>query len=490
MARNTQGNVTTTRKVLIVEDEALIALDLKSRLQRANYTVVGVADSMDEAITLVEKKSPDLVLMDIRIRGAHDGIETAGLIRKRYDIPVIFVTAYADRETLERAKLTEPFGYIMKPIVNVDFQAQVETVLWKHAMERKLRDSEAWLAATLRNVGNAMIAADAEGNVVFMNPLAEQLTGWTTEAARSQHLMEVLALFDEKTGLPMINPLAALYDGREPAPLEEAYHLVNREGDRTALVEASVSANRRDGQLLGVIVILQDVTTRRQKEAEAKQIQKTEALSSLASGISHDLEQRLSVIQMAVQSIDRTTSLDPVTAQTLRQVERASRSAQNLVEQLSLLGKSDFRLQSIDLGHLLEGLSAALRKKLGRTRDLKLELAAGLPHIRADQEALSRVILNLVSESREAMPDGGVVEILAEPCGDGAQTRAVQLTVSGFRAGRCGRGPRRRLSIPMSSRAPIAHNAGTFDDTGAPLAWRSAAGPWTFVRRPMPVPPS
>ncbi|MCX6620977.1 MAG: response regulator, partial [Acidobacteria bacterium] len=235
------------RRVLIVEDEALIALDLKSRLECAGYSVVGVADSMEEALALVEKKSPDIVLMDIRIRGEHDGIETAARIRRCYDIPVIFVTAYADRETLERAKLTEPFGYIMKPVVNVDFQAQVETVLWKHAMERQLRNSEAWLAATLRNVGNAMIAANAEGNVVFMNPHAEELTGWTSEAARDQPLMEVLSVFDEQTGRPMINPLEAIYDGRELIREPGVYQLVSRNGLRTALVEAAISANRADG---------------------------------------------------------------------------------------------------------------------------------------------------------------------------------------------------------------------------------------------------
>ncbi len=434
------------RKVLIVEDEALIALDLKSRLQCANYSVVGVADNMEDALGLVDNKTPDIVLMDIRIRGQHDGIETAGLIRARYDIPVVFVTAYADRETLERAKLAEPFGYIMKPIVNVDFHAQIETVIWKHAMERKLRNSEAWLAATLRNVASAMIAADSQGIVAFMNPAAEELTGWKSEDARDQPLMEVLSLFEERTGLPMINPLEAIYDGRELSREPGVYQLVSRSGERTALVEASISANRAGGQVLGVVVVLQDVTARRHQEEQVRQMQKTEALSVLAEGISRDLMQKLKVIQMAILAMGREPTSTEL-AGTLQQIERASRGAQNLVEQLSLLGRHEFQVQPLDLARTIRGLSAALRKKLGPGRNLKLKLAQELPEITADEEALNRILLNLVSDACEAMPGGGVVEICVEPVGP-AESPASSV----------------RLLVRDSGRAMRAHAAATVFD--------------------------
>jgi DNA-binding response OmpR family regulator len=125
--------------ILIVEDEGLIALDLKRELEAVGYTVVMIADNGDEALQSAELLRPSLVLMDIRLRGALDGIETADQIRRRFHIPVMFVTAYADPETLLRARITGPFGYIVKPFHGVDFRARIELALWKHRSEHKLR---------------------------------------------------------------------------------------------------------------------------------------------------------------------------------------------------------------------------------------------------------------------------------------------------------------------------------------------------------------
>ena len=123
-------------EILIVEDEGLIALDLKKKLELAGYTVLGTVDNADDAILSAERLGPSLVLMDIRLRGPMDGVATSDQIRKRFHIPVIFVTAHADRETLERARITEPFGYIVKPFHGIDFRVQIEVALWKHKMEQ------------------------------------------------------------------------------------------------------------------------------------------------------------------------------------------------------------------------------------------------------------------------------------------------------------------------------------------------------------------
>jgi DNA-binding response OmpR family regulator len=128
-----------TIKIIVVEDEGLIALDLKLRLEQAGYTVAAIADNAADALESVERLQPSLVLMDIRLRGSQDGIETADQIRRRFHVPVIFVTALADREILDRAKITEPCGYIVKPFHSVDFRAQIEMALWKHQMKEKRR---------------------------------------------------------------------------------------------------------------------------------------------------------------------------------------------------------------------------------------------------------------------------------------------------------------------------------------------------------------
>lgn len=124
--------------ILIVEDEALIALDLSRKLEQVGYSVAVIVDNAVDALERVERLRPALVLMDIRLRGPQGGIETADQIRLRFHVPVIYVTALADRETLARARITGPFGYIVKPFQGIDFRERIEMALRTHKRESKL----------------------------------------------------------------------------------------------------------------------------------------------------------------------------------------------------------------------------------------------------------------------------------------------------------------------------------------------------------------
>jgi DNA-binding response OmpR family regulator len=124
--------------ILIVEDEGLIALDLQRELEQAGFAVLTINDNAADAMLSVERLRPALVLMDIRLRGVPDGIETADAIRRQFHIPVMFVTAFADRETIFRARIAGPFDYIVKPFHGVDFRDRIDTVLGEHKrMERQ-----------------------------------------------------------------------------------------------------------------------------------------------------------------------------------------------------------------------------------------------------------------------------------------------------------------------------------------------------------------
>ncbi len=126
-------------QILIVEDETIVAMDIEDELVGLGYTVAAIASSGQEAIEKTAKTRPDLVLMDIRLKGKMDGIEAAEQIRTRFNIPVVYLTAYADDDTLERAKITEPFGYIIKPFQERDLHTTIEMALYKHRIERKLQ---------------------------------------------------------------------------------------------------------------------------------------------------------------------------------------------------------------------------------------------------------------------------------------------------------------------------------------------------------------
>ncbi len=130
------------KQILVVEDERIVAEDIKMRLQNLGYAVPGTAFSGKEAIKKAEEMNPDLVLMDIVLEGKMDGIEAASAIRSRFAIPIVYLTAYADKKTLQRAKITEPFGYIIKPFEDRELNSIIEIALYKHTMDKKLKKTQ------------------------------------------------------------------------------------------------------------------------------------------------------------------------------------------------------------------------------------------------------------------------------------------------------------------------------------------------------------
>ena len=162
-------------KILIVEDESIVALELESRLTDLGYSVCGIVSCGADAIKTAVDQKPDIILMDINIKGPIDGVVTAEKIKEIIDIPIIFLTAFTDSNTLQRAKITEPYGYIVKPFEERELHTSIEIALYKHNMEKKLRDNEKRLSITLNNIADAVIATDNKGSINYINPAAEKL---------------------------------------------------------------------------------------------------------------------------------------------------------------------------------------------------------------------------------------------------------------------------------------------------------------------------
>ncbi|MBD3233265.1 MAG: response regulator [candidate division Zixibacteria bacterium] len=131
------------KTVLIVEDEMIIAKNMQNRLEGLGYRIPSIAISGEEAIRIAESTQPDLILMDIKLQGTVDGIQAADKIRNKLDIPVVFLTAYSDRAMLERAKATEPYGYLMKPFNIRELNSTIQIALYNHRQVSKLRDAAA-----------------------------------------------------------------------------------------------------------------------------------------------------------------------------------------------------------------------------------------------------------------------------------------------------------------------------------------------------------
>jgi hypothetical protein len=398
--------------ILVVEDEGLIAIDLKRKLEQAGYIVPLIADSAEDAIAAVERHRPNMVLMDIRLRGEQDGIQTAEQIRRVFQLPVMYVTAHADRETLERAKITEPFGYIVKPFHSVDFRAQIEMALWKHQMELRLRISESWLSAICRNVADALISSDRNGRIAFMNQPASKLTGWDWREARGKPLLEVFQVFEETTGLPVVHPLEAIYDGREVASNARTFKLRNRNGDDSALVEARLSSNYDERSLLGIIVVFREVTERRRAEGQCRQLQKMNAVTQMATGLGRDLDDSQRHMDVAMSKLFGGLQLTEESSALWAEVQKRVSHQQGLVAQLMMLGGTDTkRAVAVDLNEVVREFAPKLRRALGIGRSLNLRLPQDVPAIQVDPEELRETLLRLVVNARNATPDGGRAEI-------------------------------------------------------------------------------
>jgi CheY-like chemotaxis protein len=185
-------------RIMIVEDEGIIAMDIRNQLEGYGYDVVATAFSGGQAITLATQHRPDLVMMDIVLKGNMDGISAAKSITESLHIPVIFLTAYSDPATLQRAKAAGAYGYLIKPFRPDELHASIEVALYKHQLERKLKDSEQWFAKTLHCISDAVIATDAEGRIRFMNPVAETATGWRLEQAKGKDISELMTTITTK----------------------------------------------------------------------------------------------------------------------------------------------------------------------------------------------------------------------------------------------------------------------------------------------------
>jgi PAS domain S-box-containing protein len=257
-------------KILVVEDESLIGYDIQNMLKNQGYSVLEVVTTGKEALQKVSELAPDLVLMDIVLKGEIDGITAACKIRDSYNIPVVYLTAYTDDITLQRAKSTEPFGYILKPFEERELKTTIEMALYKSQMETKLREREQWLSTILTHIGDGVIATDKEGAVRFMNPLAEKLTGWKQDEALDRPLKEVFNFFSEKNPGELQNShYNSIREVTENLATEKILYTKN--GTLIPIEEVFSPIENEKRSITGGVLVFRDITERKRAEEELKQ---------------------------------------------------------------------------------------------------------------------------------------------------------------------------------------------------------------------------
>jgi len=283
-------------KILIVEDENIVAKDLQKRLMNLGYDIVGIVSTGEEAVKKAIATLPDLVLMDVRLKGEMDGIEAASALRFQYGIAVVYLSAYADNDTLKRASKTEPFGYILKPFEERELHTTIEMALYRRELERRFKENENWYGTTLRSIGEAVISTDTQGTIKFMNTAAENLTGWKMSEVLGEDLLKVFRTADKSVKPHITNQVGQILKNKITAVLKNHATLVSRDGKEIPIDENASPIKDELGNIVGVVLVFQDVSERKRVQEALKTSQEyAQSIieSSMDMVIAVDLERKI-----------------------------------------------------------------------------------------------------------------------------------------------------------------------------------------------------
>jgi len=401
------------KRILVVEDEKIVAMEIQQRLTEMGFQVIGITDSGEDAIHQANELKPDLTLMDIRLKGGIDGIEAAEKIRSRYDIPVVYLTAFADDETVQRAKKTEPFGYILKPFEEREIFTTIEMALYKHQMEKKLKESEQWFSTTLTSISDGVIATDKNGKIIFMNPVAEKLTGWKMQVAMGLDLTEVFYIVDETKRNRLINPVFQVLETDHIAEIANSTILIGKDQSERLIEDSAAPIRDSQGITKGVVLVFRDVTQKRKLEMDLQKAQKLESIGMLAGGIAHDFNNILTAIIGNISLAKLDQDLNEELSEILTEVEKAADRAKKLTRQLLTFARGGAplkRVVSIDKV-LSDAVEFALR---GSNVRCEIILPQKLLTFDVDPEQVTQAIYNIIMNAKEAMSEGGTIHVTME----------------------------------------------------------------------------
>ncbi len=334
-------------RILVVEDEIIVAKDLQQKLIHLGYTVPDVALSAEDAIKKTNSLKPDIILMDIKLDGTTDGIDAATQIRKNHDIPIIYLTAYGDETTIERAKPTEPNGYMIKPFNLQELHSNIQLALHKNKLDTQLKRSQELLFHTIQNMGEAVITTDLKYLVQFINKNAESLLNIPKKEAIGKHINVLLNLSNTDTHKPIKGFPYESRPKNQATDLTKFSNLLltSTNGKKTIIDEIIAPLVDYDCTTSGYVFILQDMTERRNteiilekinKELERRVSQRTEELFSINKKLENEIYERKKTekknisMKESLENIINSTSEMIIALDKLNRVEYWNNAAERI----------------------------------------------------------------------------------------------------------------------------------------------------------------
>ena len=434
-------------QVLVVEDEHIVALDIKKSLLDMGYDVPDTVSTGDECIRMASERCPDLVLMDIRIQGKMDGIATAEILKEKFDVPVIYLTAHADDETIDRAKKSDPFGFVLKPFKPAELKSAVEIAIAKHDVERKIKMREKWLSTSMQAIGEAVIAVDKAGNITFMNPIAEEVTGYEQSAVIGKKLVDVMPLINENTKELVQTPIIRVLKEKKEFSLPANTSLISQQTEMP--IETSAAIVDESGELAGAVIVFK--SEKEKKELLQQQVALADRLTSLGtlvSGVAHEINNPLSVVvanaTYAFEEIEKLGVNDHPAMkeikESLKDIQDAAERVRKIVLDLKIFSQPQNEgHKPIDLHEVLEWAIRVTANQVRHCAQLVREFSV-VPKVSGSDLKLGQVFVNLLVNAAQAIEvcnsqhnqivistftdlDGNaIVEIKDTGCGVGPET--------------------------------------------------------------------
>lgn len=421
-------------KVLITEDEMIVALDLERRLGKLGYDCI-LAPSGEQAIAMATSHRPDIILMDICLQGEMDGIAAAERIRIHNDVPIIFLTANADERTLQRAEVTHPASYLLKPYKERELHICIEMALTNHALQIELRTARDEMeknviarttellktndilrkeirshqetaaivreqAALLDKARDAIFVRDLAGKILYWNAGAERLYGYSKIEAVGQSVSSLLNPNQE------IEAAALEHTQRDGEWIGELINISKTGVERAVESRWTFMADKA-----AVLVVETDISERKKIEAQFLRVQRLESVGALASGIAHDLNNVFTPLIMTAQLMSDDAT-DPKARQLAEIVMTSARHGSDMVKQVLLFVRgSEGENQPFRLEHLVKDTVNLLRDTFPKNIRIRSSYTPDLWSVIGDATRLHQVLMNLCVNARDAMPTGGNLSI-------------------------------------------------------------------------------
>ena len=395
-------------RILIVEDEEIVAADISEYLQQMGYLAVGQAASGEQAIGLAGELRPDLVLMDIRLEGKMDGVVAAKEIRQRFHIPSVFLSAYSEEATIQRAKLAEPFGYLLKPFEGRELRATIEMALYKHRSEEALRKSEAHLKFALETTETGAWELDLLDHQMERTLAHDRIFGYET----------LLTSWSYERFLGHVLPedrpeMERTFSQAVATQSDWSFECRIRRADGKVRWIWVRGGHERDfgGKVNRMSGLVRDITERKRMEDRAQQLQKMEAIGQLTGGVTHEFNNILAAVMMNLELV-QTLSPGAEARELLGGALGSCQRAADLIKQLLAYSRqSVMPRQPMDLAAMVSKQCQVMGRLVGERITIECSIADKLAWVNADMGMMEQVLFNLCLNARDAMKEGGLLQV-------------------------------------------------------------------------------